>query len=179
MTNFDYAVQYSLENEGVLSNDRNDRGGLTKYGITWDTLRAYQNKYPGSLRGRDVASLTRDDAITIYRALYWRYDDLTSRRIATKLFDLGINFGLTEAVRIAQNACRATGGLLIEADGLWGPATRAALNSGSQYPAGRLLLFKGMVLFAGKRYVDIALADHSQIDFIDGWLARAAKRPLD
>ncbi len=177
MSFFDYAVQYTLESEGVFSNDRNDRGGKTKYGITEGTLREYQRK-DGKLRGITIEELTRGEAIQIYKAVYWRFDGLVSRMIATKLFDMGVNFGLGQAVKIAQSALTFIGHP-VTVDGLWGSQTRTALNVVSRNRFARLMLFKAMVYFAAQRYVLIVAGNESQLDFIDGWLARAARRPAD
>lgn len=174
MSHFPSAVAYTLSKEGRLSNDRNDRGGLTKYGIIGPTLATYQRK-TGLLAGRTVASLTQDEAVAIYRALYWRYDTIEDRTVAIKLFDYGVNVGLTQAVLFAQRAL-VTLGAEMKADGLWGPQTRDTLNRAvSIYGVPRVL--KAMCYHAAKFYLGLVDANRSQIDFIDGWLARAASRP--
>ena len=187
MGKFDNAVLHTLGLEGVFSDDANDRGGATRFGITHGTLAIYQQKFQ-KLQGRNIRSLTREEAIDIYRALYWRYDDIHSPMIATELFDIGVNGGLTTATLIAQRAVnfhpkvRQIAGRQVQplvVDGLWGPSTRDAINALSVTKADRLLLFKALVLFQAKRYCEIVIGNPTQLDFIDGWLRRAALRPQD
>jgi lysozyme family protein len=174
MSTFDKAVKFTLEKEGVLSDDANDRGGLTKFGIIVPTLRTYQAK-TGQLRGRDVASLTKEEAIGIYRVLYWRYDGIAHEAIAIKLFDYGVNVGLTQATIFAQRACN-TLGRLVTVDGLYGPATMKALNELTVGHGYRRVL-DAMLYHAAKFYIHLVDVNHTQMDFIGGWLRRAADRP--
>lgn len=60
VNDFDRAVDFVLEREGGLSEDPNDPGGLTKYGIS-------QKAYPNL----DIKNLTIDDAKKIYYEDYW------------------------------------------------------------------------------------------------------------
>lgn len=109
--NFDRAVQIVLAKEGVLSNDANDPGGLTKYGIS-------KAAYPDL----DIAKLTVDDAIAIYRRDYWakvRGDELTWI-FALPLFDCAVNQGVATAVNFFQAA------LKVPVDGDFGPTTMGA-----------------------------------------------------
>jgi lysozyme family protein len=174
MSTFDRAVAFTLEKEGVLSNDKNDRGGLTKYGIIGPTMRAYQGK-TGRLTDRRIADLTRDEAIAIYRALYWRYDGIANERVAIKLFDYGVNVGLTQAVLFAQRAL-LTLGVLVTVDGLYGPATQAAINE-AVTRKGAVVFMNAMLYHAAKFYVGLVDVNKTQLDFIAGWLSRAVDRP--
>lgn len=175
MADFTRAVEYTLAQEGGFSNDRADKGGATRFGISTPTLKEYQRK-TGLLTGIATAVLTRDEAKAIYRAMFWHFDDLASQMIATKIFDLAVNMGPSAGVMLAQQAARSLG-LPIAVDGVYGPQTAAALNSLS---GGRkLLLFKSLVYQAAGRYLSIVATNPSQLDFIDGWLARCARRPQD
>ncbi len=58
--NFDKAFELVLLFEGGYSNDRNDSGGETKFGIS---KRAYPSE--------NIADLTEDRAKEIYEADYW------------------------------------------------------------------------------------------------------------
>ncbi len=110
-TNFDLAVQIVLVKEGPLSNNALDPGGLTKFGIS---KKAYPNL--------DIANLTVDQAIEIYRQDYWtkvRGDEL-AWIFALPLFDSAVNQGVGTAVRFFQAA------LKVSVDGDFGPATMAA-----------------------------------------------------
>lgn len=174
MSRFEPAVEFTLASEGVFSDHPYDNGGATKYGITHGTLKTYQRK-TGRLAGRHIRDLTVGEATSIYRELYWRYDGVQSQMLATKLFDIGVNFGVTVAVQIAQHALNfiALGPQdKVEVDGLWGPKTLRAINN-----APPLRLFKAIVLFQAKGYVDIVMHRPTQLEFVDGWITRAGKRP--
>ena len=60
MSDFNKAVEKVLKFEGVLSNDKYDAGGLTKYGIS-------KRMYPSL----DIANLTQEQAVAIYKRDYW------------------------------------------------------------------------------------------------------------
>lgn len=111
MNNFETAVNLTLEKEGILSDHKDDAGGLTKYGIS-------QAAYPGL----DIAGLTKADAIAIYKRDYW--DKAQCEEIPypldIMLFDTAVNHGVTAAVKILQES------LGIVADGIIGQETRAA-----------------------------------------------------
>ena len=89
--NFDTAVEFVLEREGYLSNHSHDRGGLTKYGIS-------QNANPDI----DVANLTREDAIAIYKDRYWDAIGADNMDMSTALvaFDASVNHGAGTAQRM-------------------------------------------------------------------------------
>lgn len=121
VSHFERAVALVLEAEGVLSDDPRDRGGLTKYGIS-------QRAYPAI----DIRSLTRAQAIGIYRADYWnatRCDQLPWP-LALALFDCAVNQGQRTAIRLLQRS------LGVRDDGLFGAGTMTALR---QAPAPGLL----------------------------------------
>lgn len=112
---FDAAVEIVLVQEGVFddesdgfSNDPTDRGGLTRFGIA-------QNRHPEV----DVSSLTRDQAIDIYRKQYWDINRCDELRwpYGLPVFDCGVNQGTRVAARLLQRA------LGITDDGIIGPKT--------------------------------------------------------
>lgn len=108
---FERAVAAVLKREGGYSNDPRDNGGETKYGIS---KRAYPQL--------NIASLTIDQAIEIYRRDYWlkiRGDDLP-RSVAWCVFDQAVNRGVGAASMTLQRA------LGVMVDGSIGPETIAA-----------------------------------------------------
>lgn len=112
--NFDQAFERLIGHEGGLVDDPNDPGGLTKYGIS---QRAYPNV--------DIKALTLDDAKAIYRRDYWvtiNADQLPAG-IRFDLFDVAVNSGVRQAVKLLQRA------LGIADDGSFGPRTLAAVQS--------------------------------------------------
>ena len=74
---FETAVAFVLEQEGGLSNLAGDSGGLTKFGIS-------KNNHPDL----DIAGLTQEQAIEIYRMDYWN-------KLHCNQLPKGLELGLT------------------------------------------------------------------------------------
>lgn len=114
---FDVAVNFVLSHEGGYVNDPQDPGGETKYGIS-------KRSYPSL----DIAALTREQAIEIYRRDFWercRCDDLPPA-VGLLLFDAAVNQGPNAAIRHLQRA------LHVAVDGVIGPTTiNAARQAGN------------------------------------------------
>jgi hypothetical protein len=100
---FGKAVEFVLEREGLLSNHSSDRGGLTKYGIS-------QKANPDV----DVANLTREDAISIYKDRYWDSIGADKMDMATALvaFDASVNHGVGTAKRMVAESNGDVGAML-------------------------------------------------------------------
>ena len=91
--NFDDAVAFVLEREGGLSDLIGDSGGLTKFGIS-------KNNHPKI----DIANLTKEQAIEIYRTDYWQKlhcDELPSG-LDLLVFDAAVNEGSVRAAQMLQ-----------------------------------------------------------------------------
>lgn len=91
-----------------------DSGGLTKFGVS---QRAHSDL--------DIAALTRDQALRIYEAEYWRpiQGDRLPRPLALLLFDAAVNLGPPQAVVLLQRL------LNVRDDGDVGPVTLEAVRS--------------------------------------------------
>ena len=101
----DRLIDGVLEREGGFVDHPADKGGPTCFGITEAVARAHG--YAGAMK-----ELPRDTARSIYRRIYWlrpRFDEVASRstRIASELFDTGINMGPAVAVTVLQRALTA------------------------------------------------------------------------
>lgn len=106
---FDAAVAFVLRWEGGYSSDPQDAGGETHWGIS-------KRAYPAL----DIAALTREEAIALYRQDYWdaaRCEDLPAQ-VALLVFDGAVNQGLGAAVWMLQEEL----GVLAR-DGVIGPIT--------------------------------------------------------
>ena len=113
---FDVAIKHILEFEGGYVNDPHDPGGETNFGIS---KRTYPNV--------DIAKLTVNDAITIYRRDFWNALKLQQlpKELAVCMLDCSINQGKTGAVKMLQrsiNECQSDR-VAIMIDGKLGPAT--------------------------------------------------------
>jgi lysozyme family protein len=155
MADFASAIQVVLANEGALSNNVSDPGGLTKYGIS-------QKAYPTL----DIGALTLPMAERIYQTDYWRYDTLNSQSVATKLLDMSVNLGLHKTTELLQMALVTTG-LSIAVDGVLGPNTLLATNT-----AGDSVLLD-LRTEQQNYYVSLVQANPALQVFLKGWLRRA------
>lgn len=137
--------------EGHDTDDPNDPGGLTRYGIA-------QTRHPEV----DVRSLTLARAKEIYRADYWdpiRGDQLPAR-LAFVVFDSAVNQGVGRAAGFLQHA------LGIETDGQIGPRTIAAARRIGSAVVPKFLRLRAIA------YFDLARSKPSQQRYLAGWLQR-------
>jgi lysozyme family protein len=166
-----------IEREGGYVNHSADKGGPTRFGITEAVARAHG--YGGAM-----ADLPREEAVAIYRRLYWlrpRFDELAKRapRVAAELFDTGANMGPAVAATFLQRALTALnrGGKDypdLTPDGRIGPATIAALEAflearGKQ--GGETVLLRALEALQGERYLRLAEKRPANEAFLYGWLA--------
>jgi lysozyme family protein len=145
--------------EGGLTNDRNDGGGLTKYGIS-------QRSYPHL----DIPNLTTQQALNIYEHDYWDRNQLsliTSQLIANQLFLLVVNTGAEPAIKIMQSAL-VRRGMKVTVDGVIGSVTISAINMCNPFS-----LSESMRVAECKHYLDITDNDATQKKFFRGWIRRA------
>ena len=169
MAEFEKALEYTLKWEGGYSNHPSDRGGATKYGVTQATLARWRDK-PVSVE--DVAALTLPEAAKIYRTSYWFFGAIESQRLATKIFDMGVNLGPPRAIRLLQSALNKMHAAGLRIDGLFGIRT---LEETNQAKAEELLAM--LVAECVDYYSAIVAANPSQAVFFKGWTRRAQMLP--
>jgi lysozyme family protein len=112
-------VVMDLEGGAKISEDPEDSGGLTKFGIS---LSAYPSL------GRDgILSLTKTKAKDIYKNDYWLAVRCPEFPLFSRLcvFDTSVNHGLLGGSKIVQRALNTLGNSLV-VDGQVGPRTLAA-----------------------------------------------------
>lgn len=158
MANFDLAIDGVLANEGGYSNNPNDPGGETKYGIS---ARAYP--------GLEINTLSQNDAKIIYHRDYWKFDCVLSQDVANKILDTVVNLGPSGGMKLIQQCC-VTLGSHVNIDGVWGPATCNAVNS---HPDGSLLPEIRAEL--SHYYTTLVAKNPSDYQFLRDWLRRAAQ----
>lgn len=91
--NYQDCLTRLLKDEGGYTNDPNDSGGATNFGITIIDYRKYINKRGVAL---DVKNMTVDQTKTIYKAKYWDAldcDNLPSG-VDYTVFDYGVHSGV-------------------------------------------------------------------------------------
>jgi lysozyme family protein len=182
MTAIDDKVAALIQREGGYSDNPADKGGPTNFGITEHVARAYG--YAGDMR-----SLPYTIASSIYRIQYWTAPsfaqvNLVYDKVASELFDTGVNMGPSVASTFLQRALNvlnrgATDYPDINEDGKIG---RMTLYSLEQYRVkrsneGEVVLIELLNDYQGCRYSDIAKANPKDEGFMFGWIAnRVANR---
>jgi lysozyme family protein len=175
--NVDRLIEDLLEREGGYVHHPADKGGPTCFGITEAVARAHG--YAGPMR-----SLPREEAIAIYRRLYWlrpRFDQVARRagRVAAELFDTGVNMGPSVATTFLQRALTALNRNGSDypdlvPDGRVGPKTLAALDSFLEARGrrgGETVLMRALEALQGERYLRLAERRPANEAFLYGWLA--------
>lgn len=171
--------------EGGYTNDPNDPGGATQFGISlrWlATLHSLKGPHmEGDLNGdgvidiEDIRNMKREDAAALYKEEWWdkyRYSDITDQAIATKVFCTAINMGAGPANRLLQNALRAHGCGNLVADGQLGAATMQALRyvCAKESPLAVLSTYRALQA----AYYDALIAHNPKLEkFRNGWHNRA------
>lgn len=149
-------VDYLIDEiEGGHTNDPNDRGGETKYGIS-------KAAYPRL----DIRALNRDQAVAIYWRDYWLAagcEELPPP-LGMALFDGAVNLGIPRASKFIQEAVG------VAPDGRVGQATIRAARDADVWEA----LVEYFSLRAAY-YHSLAASSRSQAKFIKGWLRRTFK----
>jgi lysozyme family protein len=160
----DEIINRILQAEGsTYTDDPDDAGGPTKFGITLATLAAWRGT---RCTADDVKALGLLEAIEIYRAHYVApFEGLRSYSPAilslrVNVIDMGVNAGVVRAIRLLQQLA----GVVV--DGKIGAKTIAALDA----------LAEPNLLFVGVRlayYENVIAAKPSQIKYRRGWRTRA------
>jgi len=173
----DQLIDALIEREGGYVNHPADKGGPTCFGITEAVARAHG--YPGEMR-----DLPREEAIGIYRRLYWlrpHFDEVGKRsaRLASELFDTGVNMGPAVAVTFLQRALTALNRngkdyADLVPDGRIGDVTLAALDAFFEVRGqigGETVLLRALEALQGERYLRLAERRPANEAFLYGWLA--------
>lgn len=161
--------------EGRYSNNPNDAGGETCWGITEKVARA--NGYEGLMR-----EMPREFAAKLLTNRYWfepGFDKIAdvSVPIAEELCDTGVNMGPTVAAKMLQRALNVLNRQAkdypdVDVDGQIGPQTVRvlALFLVKRGARGAVVLLKLLNCLQGYRYVEITEGRVANEDFIYGWL---------
>ena len=114
---FDVVFDRLMGHEGGYSNDPQDPGGETNWGIS---KRSYPNV--------DIKNLTRLGAKVIYWSDFWRpiHGDKLHDGVAFQVFDFAVNSGISTAIRALQRA------IDVADDGHFGPISQAKVISMSE-----------------------------------------------
>lgn len=184
MLSFDIAINYVLKNEcngDEVSNNPNDNGGITKYGIslrflkslTTERLREYGIFVgDGGPDSGDIVNLDIDKAKAVYKGEFWsqaRFDKINTQSVCNYIFDMAINMGIAPAIKCAQRACWSVmlSRNVLHDDGIMGSMTLDQINQSGTY------LLYTMRSERAAYYRMIVENNPAQREFLEGWLNRA------
>lgn len=164
MAKVENAAAKSLQWEGGTANDKLDRGGLTRMGITFSTWTQFGHDIDGDgdIDSKDLMLINQQDAINIYKHFWkrWNADNIHNQSLANILVDWVWCSG-SYGVKIPQRI------LKLKQDGLVGAITLEAVNKIDQH------LFFDLVKTARLNFVEkICNADPTQYRFLNGWKNR-------
>lgn len=154
---FEEAVAYTIGIEGKeYVSDPDDAGGETKLGIS-------KRSYPDE----DISAMTEERAKELYRRDFWDKQKLGKLpdRLATKVFDTGVNIGPKRGVMLLQSI------LGVKVTGVVDEATQDAVEKHDEDK-----LLSTYVKDLRKYYKEVAKRGNNK-KFLNGWLARADKLP--
>ena len=174
MTSFEYCVNKVFESEGGLSEQVNDKGGITKWGIVQDDLT--EVGYIGK-----VKDLSQDQAKQIFKELYWDsllLDSVDDQDIALHIFDSAVLQGRPRTIKWVQKTLNTldTGNITdIKIDGLMGMNTILKINN--MLPINKIKFIDRLVAERKHAFNLACLMDFTQKIFINGWYARVNRLP--
>ena len=148
---FERSLMAILAAEGEFSNDKDDPGGATRYGITEAVARSHG--FEGDMRHLPIEFATR-----VYRSDYWIpvHGDELPWPLCLFVFDAAVNQGVEAATRMLQRSLDTV------QDGVIGPNTLRLAKAATPWHANRFMAFRAI------RYTSTRNADK----YLTGWLTR-------
>ena len=159
---FEMSLAFTLKWEGSrFTNDPDDRGGATRFGVTQRVYDAFRRRR--GLSARSVQFITMDEVRDIYRRQYWDavQGDTLPGPLDVVAFDTGVLMGVSRSIQLLQRS------LGVGVDGNIGPETRAALAR-----ANASGVAAKMADLREARHRAIVEANPTQAKFLRGWLNR-------
>jgi len=151
MTRSEFFIKSIIIAEGgdKVTNDPNDSGGLTKFGIS-------QKSFPKL----DIRNLTEQQAIDIYKKRYCdpcNVELIHDELLAIHIFDFAVTSGVSKSVKTIQKIVG------VKQDGVIGPNTLANINGNHDYA-------QEFIASRASYYKSIGFGKNSK--FLKGWLNR-------
>jgi len=183
MADFKTALKETLGIEGGLSNNLNDRGGLTYKGISRKAWPGWEGWYYVDQRLNSWATIPESEIKRLdemverfYKVNFWDRVSLgafVNQRIANEIFDTGVNASTKQGIKFLQRALNLLNRNQvlypdIDVDGIIGIKTLELTNK-HPYPDALLKLLNGLQLAF---YVELCEKDPTQEEFLRGWLKR-------
>ena len=178
---FDAAIRFTLRNEGIWSDDPDDPGGATMYGISLRFAKGLGDldgdgkldldlDRDGDVDEADMRLVTLNIAVQKYKQVFWDpypYDRLPLA-VAIKVFDFGVNMGSKQSHKILQQAVRAASSHRLVEDGILGKKSLEAIRACDE----KALLASYRAHAAGF-YRTLASKRPRSRKYLNGWLNRA------
>lgn len=177
---YDKAFEFAMKWEGGLSDDADDHGGITKYGVSIELLKDLERTDAGKtfllgigaklpVSRETIRSLTLYQSKEVFRKYFYSAPgfDRFNWRVAWCLFDAAMNCGVKQSVKFAQRGYNANIGYatpLVD-DGVIGPNTSTALKIATSDKAVSSMLDAREDFYR-------SIAKGSQAKFLKGWLNR-------
>lgn len=163
-----FAYLISKDEGSTYTNDPDDAGGPTKFGVT---LKAYEAYVDRVVQATEIESLELGQAKDFFYAQYWKpmgCGRIGSQEVAIAAFDTGVLHGILGASLMIQRAAVNAGGGRLKFDGQIGDKSINAINTVK--PTDLLLELVRLIHFR----VDAIILKHPEDEkFRAGWLARA------
>lgn len=166
MDRFERIFDYLLKVEGGYSNNKNDKGGKTKYGIIEEEAREFG--YEGNMQ-----DLTMDFAKNIYLKKYYlgnKLDKVANDKVALSICDWTVNSG-KNGIKNAQIAINQLTNANLDVDGIIGNKTLEALNAVDSEKF--LEVYHNLQRIYYRSKVE---GDKTQKEFLTGWLNRVQRK---
>lgn len=169
-----------IEIEGGYSDDPDDSGGETNYGITKKV--AVENNYTGDMKLMPV-----EVAFKIYEDKYWEPLHLStiekmSTLVSEELADTGVNMGIDRAAKFLQRSLNVLNnrGTMFDdliVDGKLGSMSIQALGEylSSRGSEGEFVLVKMLNSLQGAFYVELSERREKDEKYIYGWFVNRVK----
>ena len=106
---FQYAMKTVIKLEGGLSNDKNDPGGITKYGLSLRYLKSAHLCIDGDCKddSNEIIHLTLTEADSVYYRQWYEkygYNRIKNEDLLTDIMSFSINAGACEAHKLVIRA---------------------------------------------------------------------------
>lgn len=164
MQNLERALKFTLSWEGGWSNDPDDRGGATMYGIIQTEYDRYRKQNGCAVQS--VRFISQVEVQEIYLK-YWNGSHAGAFEfpLAVVMFDVAVNNGIGRSIKFYQELRGLT------VDGAFGPKTKADMHKvGDMPPQEQKDLAIKLVDRRERFYRSIATG--TQKKFLKGWLNR-------
>ena len=159
---FEKIIEKILKNEGGFIDNKNDKGGVTNYGISLKFLKAINEK----ATYEDIKKLSKEQAVLLYKQHFYLKNNLNKindLKICYYLLDMCINHGSKKAIIILQSCLES-----VKIDGVCGKETINKTNEVFSTPLLNKLIEKRVEF-----YNNIVKSNPTQKVFLKGWLRRS------